>query len=175
MEVFRLQISRRGCRSSDRRLGTCDQASLVWESGRAESSRGSASCPNCGEENIKADESGNRGFSTSTHVVLSCKTPACTFVERKVERSILGTARANIRAALLLSVVLGGAILLAWVTGVFGKIHGETEPPHPTATAIAALTAPDANTPVDSGPREQLSYEMGTERASAQEYDEYII
>jgi hypothetical protein len=70
-------------------------------------------CPCCGNESIAATGDEIDGLGAYTHVRLTCAIPGCTFGERLVERSIGQTAVAVIRRALLLVVVIVGALVVA--------------------------------------------------------------
>lgn len=94
-------------------------------------------CPDCGNETIEADEAGVTHFGTSSHVWLSCKkAPYCTFDRRKVERSLLGTARSSVKYVAMVAVVASGA-LTAWAVGVVQL--GKSEAMGPVSSVVAPL------------------------------------
>jgi hypothetical protein len=94
-------------------------------------------CPTCGNESIKATESGVAGVGTSSHVILSCKTYGCEFEERSIERSIKGTARSEIRVAVLVGILLAAGLLATKVKSLFERTGESSKQPVQMSTAMA--------------------------------------
>jgi hypothetical protein len=101
-------------------------------------------CPTCGNESLKATESGVTGFGTSAHVILACKTKGCEFEERSTERSITGTARSGLRYGILLAAVLAAAAVAAKVKGAFESAAA------PATVASVSPVGPGMDAPRDS-------------------------
>lgn len=72
-------------------------------------------CPNCAYESIEAEEAGVTILGTSQHVWLSCKTDGCNFTKRKVERSIIGTARSIWRNVILVALIVIFGAIAVWL------------------------------------------------------------
>jgi hypothetical protein len=113
----------------------------AWEAkaARAKARSKQIRCPTCGNETIQAVGTAVWTIGTSSHIALSCKTKGCDFTPREVTRSILATARASLLYALLLAVVIAGALIGAgvlsqkWTTGH----DGADATPSKTVGAIA--------------------------------------
>ncbi len=98
-------------------------------------------CPTCGNESIDAKESGVVGVGTSEHVILSCKTSGCTFKEREVERSVIGTGKSLLRKGVLFVLVAVGMVLVGWLLRqvlTFTLPAWKTGSPGPPVAASAA-------------------------------------
>ena len=103
-------------------------------------------CPTCGNESLKAAESGVPGLGTSTHVTLACKTKGCEFEDRTIKRSLPGPGREYVRRGSLTLVVGGGLLLVGKATGLFQGSGGASTASSPVAitTASSALPSPPA-------------------------------
>lgn len=104
-------------------------------------------CPTCGNESIKAKETGVKSVGTSTHVTLSCKITGCDFEEREIQRSIVGTGGALLRNVVLTVVVLTGLALVACAISTFSRGAPSSPPisssPIAPASGNSQIFAPD--------------------------------